>query len=90
MKTNKLVVTLILSLAAASAFADGRGTAGQAHGGAEGANGAGMASDLGFFPGWQTASPAKVAEEAAKYPQARSVRSAPAEWPHWVRVASAK
>lgn len=87
MKTSKIVMTLIISLAAASAFAgqNGNGTAGSA-GGANG--GTGVASDLGYYPGWQTANPVRVAEEAAKYPQAPSERSARAEWPTWVHVAS--
>lgn len=88
MKT-KFVMTLIISLAAASAFAgqNGNGTAGSA-GGANG--GTGVASDLGYYPGWQTANPDKVAAEAAKYPQARTARSAPAEWPSWVHLAKAE
>jgi hypothetical protein len=88
MKTNKLVVTLILSLAAASAFAGGNGTAG-ANGAANGGNG--VAEGLGYFPGWQTANPDEVAAEAAKHPQAiAGARSAPAEWPSWVHLAKAE
>lgn len=88
MKT-KIAMILILSLVAGSAFADGRGTAGAARGGAEGANGAGVAR-LGFFPGWQTASPAQVEAALSGLPKEQTAKSAPAVWPSWVHLAKAE
>lgn len=81
---KKTIAAITLFLVALSAQAGGRGSQGSP-GGAEGAQGNGTAQ-LGYFPGWQTASPVVREKLLAEQPKAPSASAAKAEWPAWVRV----
>ncbi len=85
MKRTLVAVAALISI---NAYADpgGNGTTGASWGGSDG-NGV---AQLGYFPGWQTASPAKVEAlaraEAIMYP-VQKVEPAKLEWPAWVKLA---
>jgi hypothetical protein len=84
---KKFAIVFALAAAfSAPAFADGNGAG--ANGGSTGQGNGGELVSLGYFPGWQTASPAKrealAAEQAAQV--AKSNPPEALKFPAWVQV----
>jgi hypothetical protein len=84
MKKIAFLITLVTASAAHANGASGNGTAGSGAPGTGNA-GAGVAV-LGYVDNWQTMNPVQRESIVAAQPTQKSVPSAKAEWPSWVKL----
>jgi len=91
---KNILIAVAALLVATSAFAEGNGSAGSGAGGAGNAGGpgagyGGSSENLGYFPGWQTASPAEREAYASTLPPAPKMAGPePLKFPAWVHASN--
>jgi len=89
---KKILIAVAALIVATSAFAEGNGSAGSGAAGNAGGPGAGYggsSENLGYFPGWQTASPAEREAYAKTLPPAPEMAGPePLKFPAWVHASN--